>query len=126
MTMNTERRNFIAAIGATAASTAVLAGTQALAQGAQQTEAKAIPCLHDPRLQIAERALAEAQEAGEIVVCPDFPSQAARVLHADRGARLTADASSRLVAERGGKRGEERHDALRAQGRAAVGGAQHP
>jgi hypothetical protein len=73
MTMNTERRNFIAAIGATAASTAVLAGTQALAQGAQQTEAKAIPCLHDPRLQIAERALAEAQEAGEIVVCPRFP-----------------------------------------------------
>ena len=29
--------------------------------------------LHDPRLQIAERALAEAQEAGEIVVCPRFP-----------------------------------------------------
>ena len=43
MTMNTERRNFIAAIGATAASTAVLAGTQALAQGAQQTGAKAMP-----------------------------------------------------------------------------------
>ena len=43
MTMNTERRNFIAAVGAAAASTAVLVGTQALAQGAQQTGAKAMP-----------------------------------------------------------------------------------
>jgi hypothetical protein len=29
--------------------------------------------LHDPRLQIADRAMAEAQEAREIVVCPRFP-----------------------------------------------------
>src|SRR5580704_8320446 len=43
MTMNTERRNFIAAVGAAAASTAVLATTQALAQGNQQTGAKAMP-----------------------------------------------------------------------------------
>jgi Fe-Mn family superoxide dismutase len=43
MTMNTERRNFIATVGAAAASTAALAGTQALAQSAQQTGAKAMP-----------------------------------------------------------------------------------
>jgi Fe-Mn family superoxide dismutase len=36
MTMNTERRNFITTVGVAAASTAVLAGTQALAQGNQQ------------------------------------------------------------------------------------------
>ena len=82
--------------------------------------------LHDPRLQIADRAWRKPRKPGKTWPVPDFPSQAARVLHADRGARLTADASSRLAAERGGKRGEERHDALRAQGRAAVGGAQHP
>jgi superoxide dismutase, Fe-Mn family len=43
MTMNTERRKFIAGVGAAAASTAVLAGGQALAQGNQQIGAKAIP-----------------------------------------------------------------------------------
>jgi Fe-Mn family superoxide dismutase len=40
MTMNNERRNFITAVGAAAASTAVLAGTEALAQANQQTGAK--------------------------------------------------------------------------------------
>jgi len=40
MTMNTERRNFIRGVGAAAASTAVLAGTQALAQANQQTGAR--------------------------------------------------------------------------------------
>jgi hypothetical protein len=43
MTMNTERRKFIAGVGAATASTAVLAGGQALAQGNQQTGAKALP-----------------------------------------------------------------------------------
>src|SRR5438309_11979360 len=43
MTMNTERRKFIAGVGAAAASTAVLAGGQALAQGNQQIGAKAMP-----------------------------------------------------------------------------------
>jgi Fe-Mn family superoxide dismutase len=43
MTMNTERRNLIAGVGAAAASTVVLAGPRALAQGAQQTGAKAMP-----------------------------------------------------------------------------------
>lgn len=74
-------------------------------------------------LQIADRAQAEAQEAGEIVVCPRFPLQTAGVLRADRRAQLTTDASSRFVAERGGKRSEERHDALRAQRWPAVRGA---
>jgi len=43
MTMNTERRKFIAGVGAAAASTAVLAGGQALAQGNQQIGARAMP-----------------------------------------------------------------------------------
>ena len=42
MTTNTERRHFIAAVGATAASTAVLASTQAFAQANQQSGAKAM------------------------------------------------------------------------------------
>src|SRR5215510_3360710 len=58
MTVNTERRNFIASVGAAAASTAVLAGTQVLAQGNQQgtqlTGAKAMtyqakPMPFDPK-----------------------------------------------------------------------------
>ena len=40
MTMNTERRDFIRGVGAAAASTAMLAGTQALAQANPQTGAK--------------------------------------------------------------------------------------
>jgi Fe-Mn family superoxide dismutase len=43
MTMTTERRNFLKAVSAAAASTAVLAGTQALAQGNPQAAAKAMP-----------------------------------------------------------------------------------
>src|SRR5258708_35807969 len=43
MTMTTERRNFLKAVSAAAASTAVLAGTQALAQGNLQASAKAMP-----------------------------------------------------------------------------------
>ena len=43
MTMTTERRNFLKGLSAAAASTAVLAGTQALAQGNLQTAAKAMP-----------------------------------------------------------------------------------
>src|SRR3954470_9135885 len=43
MTVNTERRDFIRSVGAAAASTVVLAGTEALAQGNQQIEAKAMP-----------------------------------------------------------------------------------
>jgi Fe-Mn family superoxide dismutase len=43
MTTNTERRNFIAAVGATAASAAVLATTQAFAQGDQKSGVKAMP-----------------------------------------------------------------------------------
>src|ERR1700704_5573268 len=43
MTMTTERRNFLKAVSAAAASTAVLAGTQALAQGNLQAAAKAMP-----------------------------------------------------------------------------------
>jgi len=54
MTMNTERRNFIAGVGVAAASTAVLASTQALAQGGQQTGVKAMsyqakPMPFDPK-----------------------------------------------------------------------------
>ena len=40
MTVNTERRDFIRGVGAAAATTAVLAGTEALAQTNQQTGAK--------------------------------------------------------------------------------------
>src|SRR5450631_4398878 len=43
MTMTTERRNFLKGVSAAAASTAVLAGTQALAQGNLPTAAKAMP-----------------------------------------------------------------------------------
>src|SRR5882724_3877018 len=43
MTMTTERRNFLKGVSAAAATTAVLAGTQALAQGNPQTGAKAMP-----------------------------------------------------------------------------------
>jgi superoxide dismutase, Fe-Mn family len=43
MTMTTERRNFLKGVSAAAASTAVLAGTQALAQGNPPTSAKAMP-----------------------------------------------------------------------------------
>jgi superoxide dismutase, Fe-Mn family len=43
MTMTTERRNFLKGVSAAAASTAVLAGTQALAQGNLPTTAKAMP-----------------------------------------------------------------------------------
>jgi superoxide dismutase, Fe-Mn family len=43
MTMNTERRNFIAGVGVAAASTAVLASTQAFAQGSNQAGGKALP-----------------------------------------------------------------------------------
>jgi len=43
MTMNTERRKFIAGVGAATATTAVFAGGQALAQGNQQIGAKAMP-----------------------------------------------------------------------------------
>jgi len=43
MKMNTERRNFITGVGAAAASTTVLAATQALAQGNQQTGGKTMP-----------------------------------------------------------------------------------
>jgi Fe-Mn family superoxide dismutase len=43
MTMYTERRKFIAGIGAAAASTTLFAGGQALAQGNQQIGAKAMP-----------------------------------------------------------------------------------
>ena len=43
MTMTTERRNFLKAASAAAASTAVLAGTQAFAQGHPQAAAKAMP-----------------------------------------------------------------------------------
>ena len=43
MTMTTERRNFLKGVSAAAASTAVLAGTPALAQGSLQTAPKAMP-----------------------------------------------------------------------------------
>jgi Fe-Mn family superoxide dismutase len=43
MTMTTERRNFLKAVSATAASTAVFAGKHALAQGNLQAAAKATP-----------------------------------------------------------------------------------
>ena len=43
MTMTNERRNFLKTVSAAAASTAVLAGTQALAQGNPQAAAKAMP-----------------------------------------------------------------------------------
>jgi hypothetical protein len=43
MTMTSERRNFLKAVSAAAASTAVLSGTQALAQGNLQAAAKAMP-----------------------------------------------------------------------------------
>ncbi len=54
MTMNSERRNFMAAVGAAAASTAVLAGADAFAQANQQTGAKpmayqAKPMPFDPK-----------------------------------------------------------------------------
>ena len=54
MTMTTERRNFLKGVSAAAASTAVLAGTQALAQSNQQTGAKAMtyqakPMPFDPK-----------------------------------------------------------------------------
>jgi hypothetical protein len=48
MTVNTERRKLIAGVGAAAASTAVLAGGQALAQGNQQIGAKSMPCQAKP------------------------------------------------------------------------------
>jgi Fe-Mn family superoxide dismutase len=47
MTVNTERRVFIRGVGAAAASTAVLAGTQALAQATQQTGTK--PMAYQPK-----------------------------------------------------------------------------
>jgi len=43
MTMTTERRNFLKAVSAAAASTPVLAGTPALAQGNLRAAAKAMP-----------------------------------------------------------------------------------
>jgi hypothetical protein len=43
MIMTTERRNFLKGVSAAAASTAVLAGTQTLAQGNLQTGTKAMP-----------------------------------------------------------------------------------
>jgi Fe-Mn family superoxide dismutase len=54
MTTNTDRRDFIRAVGAAAASTAILAGTQALAQANQPTGAKpmtyqAKPMPFDPK-----------------------------------------------------------------------------
>jgi Fe-Mn family superoxide dismutase len=54
MTLETERRNFIKAVGASAASTALLAGTQAFAQANQPTGAKpmtyqAKPMPFDPK-----------------------------------------------------------------------------
>jgi superoxide dismutase, Fe-Mn family len=54
MTMNSERRNFITTVGAVAASTAMLAGTEALAQANQQTGVKpmayqAKPMPFDPK-----------------------------------------------------------------------------
>jgi Fe-Mn family superoxide dismutase len=48
MSVNTERRGFIRGVGVVAASTAVLAGTQALAQADQQTGAKAMPYQSKP------------------------------------------------------------------------------
>jgi Fe-Mn family superoxide dismutase len=47
MTMNTERRNFIRGVGAAAASTVMLAGTQALAQANQPTGGK--PMAYQPK-----------------------------------------------------------------------------
>jgi Fe-Mn family superoxide dismutase len=47
MTIETERRNFITGVGAAAASTAVLAGTQAFAQANQPTGAK--PMAYQPK-----------------------------------------------------------------------------
>lgn len=54
MTVKTERRDFIRGVGAAAASTAMLAGTQALARSNQQTGGKAMayqpkPMSFDPR-----------------------------------------------------------------------------
>jgi superoxide dismutase, Fe-Mn family len=54
MTLNTERRDFIRGVGVAAASTAILAGTQALAQSNPQTGAKAMayqpkPMSFDPK-----------------------------------------------------------------------------
>jgi superoxide dismutase, Fe-Mn family len=54
MTVNTERRDFIKGVGVAAASTAMLAGTQALAQANPQTGAKAMayqpkPMSFDPK-----------------------------------------------------------------------------
>ena len=47
MTVKTERRDFITGIGAAAASTTLLAGTQALAQANQQTGTK--PMAYQPK-----------------------------------------------------------------------------
>ena len=47
MSMNSERRDFIRGVGAAAASTAILAGTQALAQANPQTGAK--PMAYQPK-----------------------------------------------------------------------------
>src|SRR6516165_7432959 len=47
MSMNNERRDFIRGVGAAAASTAILAGTQALAQANPQTGAK--PMAYQPK-----------------------------------------------------------------------------
>ena len=54
MTVKTERRDFIRGVGAAAAATAMLAGTQALAQSNQQTEGKMMayqpkPMSFDPK-----------------------------------------------------------------------------
>jgi Fe-Mn family superoxide dismutase len=69
MTVNTERRNFIAGVGVAAASTAVLASTQALAQSSQQTGSKAMayqakPMPSDPKsiMAISEKVLVSHYE----------------------------------------------------------------
>ena len=69
MTMNTERRNFIAGVGVAAASTAVLASTQAFAQGSNQTGGKALayqakPMPFDPKsiMGISEKVLVSHYE----------------------------------------------------------------
>jgi Fe-Mn family superoxide dismutase len=80
MTMNTERRNFIACVGAAAASTAVLAGGQALAQGNQQIGTKATPYQakpmpFDPKsiTGISEKVLVSHYE-NNYVVAPNWQS----------------------------------------------------
>src|SRR5271163_527661 len=69
MTMNTKRRDFIRGVGAAAASTAVLATTQALAQADQKTGAKSMayqpkPMSFDPKsiTGISEKVLASHYE----------------------------------------------------------------